>query len=538
MTAIGSNCAISTRPGKRSTALPTPTVDDGFARTTIELACVAAEEDLSQRAKRQSAESRRKMRGWIAAGVTSAVIGFVMMRALEAHRTNALLADLPVIEQIDALQHVPSLEFLRGLESKNLTGEMIKDKVPFDREVAEFTSANSTSLPERREWVSKLSADQKADLSERARAFAEMPQSSQEKERLRKLVDDIRDAPDAAELQKTLVAYGQWLSPHSAAEKQRWSDEFKKLNTAEQVDFIARQVQRDYDEAAHQLSNADVKAMHKAILDVAKEKKAALLEKLPAGDANKDRMANMDAAKTGPAMLFLRVAMWEDEGSDETINRLISKLSLAAREHWEKLPRWPRERRRGQLSEWIRQAMRPKWGPADLEKFFASSDKLTNEQRQNLLDMPKSKMQAELERLYLKSELNIDDQLPLFREGGRGLRNGPESGRPGFGRPGRRLDGPRRKTNSVQAVRRPVTRRQTMDSNATGRRDVAASADRAATIGGMAIGRVPNRRYRATMVLIRPMGRRIRRRRMRRTRCRIEAGKLGWPLVLRGGRRS
>ena len=30
-------------------ALPTTTVDDGFARTTIELACVAAEEDLSQR---------------------------------------------------------------------------------------------------------------------------------------------------------------------------------------------------------------------------------------------------------------------------------------------------------------------------------------------------------------------------------------------------------------------------------------------------------------------------------------------------------
>ena len=85
-------------------ALPTTAVDDGFARTTIELACVAAEEDLSQRTALAAVENRGRTRWWIAGGVAAAVIGFVMMRALAVHRNNMLLADLPVIEQVNALR--------------------------------------------------------------------------------------------------------------------------------------------------------------------------------------------------------------------------------------------------------------------------------------------------------------------------------------------------------------------------------------------------------------------------------------------------
>ena len=65
-----------------------------------------------------------------------------------------------------------------------------------------------------------------------------------------------------------------------------------------------------------------------------------------------------------------------------------------------------------------------------------------------LLDKPKAEMEAELERLYLKSELGIDERWQQFREfgeRGRGPRTGPgpgpfEGGRPGTG-PQRRPDG-------------------------------------------------------------------------------------------------
>ena len=67
-----------------------------------------------------------------------------------------------------------------------------------------------------------------------------------------------------------------------------------------------------------------------------------------------------------------------------------------------KLLRWPRDKQRGQLYEWIHQAIQTKWGPEDLERFFTNN--LTNDERQRLLNMPRANMEAELERLHLKSD--------------------------------------------------------------------------------------------------------------------------------------
>src|SRR5215204_891360 len=53
-------------------ALPASTVDDGFARTTIELACLAAEVDLTDHAAAAKAAKRNRMWRWIAAGVAAA----------------------------------------------------------------------------------------------------------------------------------------------------------------------------------------------------------------------------------------------------------------------------------------------------------------------------------------------------------------------------------------------------------------------------------------------------------------------------------
>src|SRR6185369_16248308 len=49
--------------------LPASTVDDGFARTTIELACVAAEADVSEHAVSDQVEKRNRTWRWVAAGV-------------------------------------------------------------------------------------------------------------------------------------------------------------------------------------------------------------------------------------------------------------------------------------------------------------------------------------------------------------------------------------------------------------------------------------------------------------------------------------
>ena len=101
-----------------------------------------------------------------------------------------------------------------------------------------------------------------------------------------------------------------------------------------------------------------------------------------------------------------------------------------------------------------------------------------------LLDKPKAEMEAELERLYLKSELGIDERWQQFREfgeRGRGPRNGPgpgpfEGGRPGTG-PQRRPDG-----QPFEPRFGPMVRRGSR-STVIGRRETAVCADRDRRIG-------------------------------------------------------
>src|SRR5262245_46324906 len=91
-------------------SLPSTAVDDSFARTTIELACVAAQEDLSKKQADVAAVNTGRKRWWISAAVAAAVLGFLMVRALAVHRNNMLLTDLPVIGQLNALTQAPDLD--------------------------------------------------------------------------------------------------------------------------------------------------------------------------------------------------------------------------------------------------------------------------------------------------------------------------------------------------------------------------------------------------------------------------------------------
>ena len=69
---------------------------------------------------------------------------------------------------------------------------MVKDEPAFNRKLADFTSANSPSLDERRKWVNSLPPEQKAELADRSRTFDDLRGNPQEKDRLRKLANEIR----------------------------------------------------------------------------------------------------------------------------------------------------------------------------------------------------------------------------------------------------------------------------------------------------------------------------------------------------------
>jgi hypothetical protein len=129
------------------------------------------------------------------------------------------------------------------------------------------------------------------------------------------------------------------------------------------------------------------------------------------------------------APMFALVELFSGDKRFETANRLVGRLPDAERAHWQSLDR---QRQRGQLWIWIQDAMKLKPDPEKLEEFFAS-DKLTPEQQQKLLDKPFASMQAELERMYIRSELGIENPGQVFGdfgEPGRRPWNGPSMGPP------------------------------------------------------------------------------------------------------------
>ena len=164
------------------------------------------------------------------------------------HRNGELLADLPAIHQLNVLPYVENVEFLRRLSAAMPPEQFIKDEQTFDRNVKELESANSPSFETRREWIQSLPAERKAELADRTRTFDDFEPASEEREHMRKVMDDVREAKDAADLQKTLVAYGQWLSRHTGGQQERLHEQLRGLSVEEQVAVVQKTIEADEDQ--------------------------------------------------------------------------------------------------------------------------------------------------------------------------------------------------------------------------------------------------------------------------------------------------
>jgi hypothetical protein len=434
-------------------ALPASTVDDGFARTTIELACVAAEADVSERSARTKAANRNRRWRWIAAGLAAGVFGFMAGRALIPHRNVELLADLPAIHQLNVLPYVENVEFLRRLSTAIPPEQFIKDEQTFDRNLKELEGANSPSRETRREWIQSLPAERKAELADRSRAYNDLEPSSEEREHMRAVMNDVREAKDAPDLQRMLVAYGQWLSRHSGGWQERLHEQLRGLPVEEQVAVVRKTLDSDEEQRFRHLSLDEAEKLRQEIIQMAMDKRPEFMT-----GRKGDRGSKFDDQRARQATWAAIKGLFQEKDMRkraEMGEQLTSKLSPASQAHLKSLERSQRPfEKSGQIGIWLRDAMDLKVDQEELEDFFASEDKLTPDKRQELLDMPRAKMEAELKYLYFNWKLGNPG--PMFGdsgEPGRGSRTGPGLGSPGeapgpnrppFFGPGRepRPDGP------------------------------------------------------------------------------------------------
>jgi len=395
-------------------ALPAAQADDEFARTTIELVAVAAEGELSQHAARAAAVARRRTWQWAAVALAAATTAFIVAWLLWTRSDRALLAELPVIRQVDALSNIQDLEFLRQLARAVPLAELAPDESAIDDELRQLAAASDDSLRARRQWLEQLPTDQKASLAAQAQRFQTFTPA--ERDRLRLLERQIHQQPDHQVLQRYLIAYGKWLTRLLPGEQEELREALRELSLDKQVELVAQTARREREQASRRLSAEDASRLRQEVFNIVQQRRAAFEQQMRGRGQDRE-----DAREAPSARLALAVLAWE-LGSEATRQRLIDSLSPEARQRIEGLRP---NARRAQLWQWLRDALRPDWGPADLERFFANE--LTNTQREQLLNMPASEMQAHLERLYVAAQFGLTGSDQWWLDEPRGPRREPSA---------------------------------------------------------------------------------------------------------------
>jgi hypothetical protein len=415
-------------------ALPKPAVNDNFARTTIEMVSVAAQQDVSEQTASAAALRRHRLWGWATAAIAAAAVGFVAARSLIPDSNEKLLADLSVIQQFDVLSQIEDVDFLRRLPESIVNEPSAGVGADMEQEAADMKAAASASLASRREWIEGLTPDTKANLESQMRRFHDLEDSPVEQNRLRALAREINESPDADMLHRRLIAYGRWFAKQLPGDQ----EEIRGLATDERLKVIRDIVRDEEDRASRRLSDDDAKKLRAEILEIYEQRQAEFLSRARRRDAE-IRPRFDEAELPQRALMVLSWELRNDDREQETRDRLIDSLSPEAQAQWNNIGRRDHRRRQVQLWRWIMEAMRPSWGPDELERFFAKE--LDNNVRARLLSLPTDEMQAQLERLYLASQFGLRDPDQLPGEMGRRGMSSPNSPPPGESR--RSLDRPR-----------------------------------------------------------------------------------------------
>jgi hypothetical protein len=416
-------------------ALPPTVVGDDFARTTIEMIAVVAEREVTEQTAKQTAGSRRQTYWMAAAGLAIALAAFAVARAFAPSQNHALVADLPVITQLDVLTEVGDVDYLRGLAKLSFepNGRGATD-------VANVSAAaNWQTFDDRRKWIEALSVDQRAELAAKFDRFEKLNPAPASQDRLRTLEHDIAASGDREQLETTLAAYAVWIQSRSPGDKL----ELRELPTADRLLKVKRMLDESKRAARRQLSLEDEQALQETILSIVEERRGELVQEVRRqGHPDPERrLAGRSAAQV--ALVIIWGDMQNDQRRRQLQDRLTARLSPEAQEHLDGLEG---RRRTWQLVSWIYDALEPKFGSRNLEQFFA--EELTNDQREYLLGLPLTEMEAQLQQMYMRSQVGLqDDDFPrrFWRVGPggrgpeeRGRRDGPPRD---FGP--ERFDGPR-----------------------------------------------------------------------------------------------
>ena len=239
--------------------LPMTHVGDDFSRTTMEMVVDAARQDVEARTIAMPVQ-RRKRRAATALLATMAVLlGALMVRVVGNGPNRRLVADLPVIHNVDIYSQFQSAAFLRELQQ-----QLGDDLDTSDVEAAEFEIRledfqRVSSIADRERWLEALTSDQQVTLRAKFNRFRDL--SPQQQDELRALHKEIDTDPDRESLLQTMFRYQLWLNELPSSEQYR----IRKIPASDRAGNVAIRIKQDAKEQQFQLTPDQLQQLYSAV---------------------------------------------------------------------------------------------------------------------------------------------------------------------------------------------------------------------------------------------------------------------------------
>jgi len=374
--------------------LPLTTVDDRFSRTTMTMVVDAAAHDLQ--AKTVALPVERRQRRWTAAlaAVAAAALGFLVIQLVWRNPNGPLLADLPIIDNIDLYSQVGDVDFLQRLHA-DLPPELAAladDSAETTARVQRFQTIADPAQRDR--WIQDLSDEDRTNLRSRFNRFRNL--SPEQQRRLRQLHAEIESSPDAAALQRTMFVYQQWLGGLPPARQFELRDLPPDLRAETVKDWAARL----RDDSLLTLTDDELKSLFQRIRAPlnALRTPPGRNDARPSARGGRDRR---DGPFSQPLSVF-RNQLSEHFNPGPSDQRTFYRAVVAALPERSRQP-FEQLSRRDQVDRflvWMRQyaALVGEISQEDLERFFA--EELDVDARTELLKLPPGQMEQALRWQY------------------------------------------------------------------------------------------------------------------------------------------
>lgn len=428
--------------------LPLPTVDDRFSRTTMTMVVQAAAADVEAKTVALPVVQRRRRWSTAMAAIAAAALGFLVLQLLLRNPNAALVADLPVIDNVDLYTQIGDFAFLERLHAK-LPPELTELAGDANEAAAPLKRFHVVAAPaDREQWLVDLSDEDRANLRAKSNRYRNL--SPEQQRRLHDLHDAITASPDAAALQKTMFVYQQWLGGLPPARQ----FELRDQPADQRVETVKQWATEMRDDALLTLTDDELKSLFQRIREP--------LMALRGAQGRTDGRAPSRGGRERGGIFSQPLSMYRNQLNDHFgpgalqqrafYRTVVDALPPRTREPFEQLSR------RDQVDRflawmWQYADLVGEVSQEDLEQFFA--EELDVDTRTELLKLPPGQMEEALRAQYRRQPGSGFARRGWW-DGGPGGRNrswpddprrGPGPGGPGPGGPGHgpdgRLHGPR-----------------------------------------------------------------------------------------------